>query len=275
MGVVTGKGLADLIRENLGVRITFWSMLLLLIANAATTVAEFAGVSSSMSIFGVSPLISVPLAAILVWVLVVRGSYRYVERILWVVPDLLQYVFTITYHPNWGQVLHETLIPPIQFNRAYLDPGCCDRYYDRPMDSVLPAIRYRGQGNQNCSSAFRTHRYLCRSVSDGLHRILHRRMHRGNVVCLSYPDELGLGCCFSTGATCARQWAPCRNPVWCRAAQRLADGRQCFAAFNRVLGIGGFWLGAWYRAQIQGSATVLLFVYPGHSARCGYYLVCA
>ena len=122
MGVVTGKGLADLIREKFGVRITFWSMLLLLIANAATTVAEFAGVSSSMSIFGVSPFISVPIAAIVVWVLVVRGNYRYVERILLGLCLIyLSYVFSaIIIHPNWGQVLHETLIPPIQFNQAYL-----------------------------------------------------------------------------------------------------------------------------------------------------------
>jgi NRAMP (natural resistance-associated macrophage protein)-like metal ion transporter len=122
MGVVTGKGLADLIREKFGVRITFWSMLLLLIANAATTVAEFAGVSSSMSIFGVSPFISVPIAAILVWVLVVRGNYRYVERILLGLCLIyFSYVFSaVLVHPNWGQVLHETLIPPIQFNQAYL-----------------------------------------------------------------------------------------------------------------------------------------------------------
>jgi Mn2+/Fe2+ NRAMP family transporter len=60
MGVITGKGLSDLIRDKFGVRITFWSMLLLLGANAATCVAEFAGVSSAMSIFSVSPLISVP-----------------------------------------------------------------------------------------------------------------------------------------------------------------------------------------------------------------------
>jgi Mn2+/Fe2+ NRAMP family transporter len=122
MGVVTSKGLADLIREKFGVRITFWSMLLLLIANAATTVAEFAGVSSAMSIFGVSPFISVPLAAIIVWVLVVRGNYRYVERILLGLCLIyFSYVLSgILVHPNWGQVLHETLIPPIQFNQGYL-----------------------------------------------------------------------------------------------------------------------------------------------------------
>ena len=122
MGVVTGKGLADLIRERFGVRITFWSMLLLLIANTATTVAEFAGVAGAMDIFGVNPLISVPVAAIVVWFLVIRGSYKYVERIL-----LALCVIYFTYiasgflvHPNWGQVFHATIMPPIQLNQGYL-----------------------------------------------------------------------------------------------------------------------------------------------------------
>ncbi len=122
MGVVTGKGLADLIREKFGVRITFWSMLLLLIANAATTVAEFAGVAGAMDIFGVSPYIAVPVAAVVVWVLVVRGSYRYVERILLVL-CLIYFTYVISgflVHPNWGEVLHQTLVPPIQLNQRYL-----------------------------------------------------------------------------------------------------------------------------------------------------------
>jgi len=122
MGVVTGKGLADLIREKFGVRITFWSMLLLLVANAATTVAEFAGVAGAMDIFGVSPYIAVPVAAVVVWVLVVRGSYRYVERILLAL-CLIYFSYVISgflVHPNWGQVFHETLFPPLQLNQGYL-----------------------------------------------------------------------------------------------------------------------------------------------------------
>src|SRR5258708_36486824 len=95
MGVVTNKGLSDLIRERFGVRITFWSMLLLLIANLATTVAEFAGVAGAMDIFVVSPLIAVPVAAVVVWVLVVRGSYRYVERILLVL-CLIYFTYVIS-----------------------------------------------------------------------------------------------------------------------------------------------------------------------------------
>ena len=122
MGVVTRKGLADLIREHFGVRITFWSMLLLLIANLATTVAEFAGIAGAMAIFGVSPLVAIPVAAIVVWVLVVRGSYKHVERVLLVL--CLIYVSYVAsgflVHPDWAQVFHQTLVPPFQLNQGYL-----------------------------------------------------------------------------------------------------------------------------------------------------------
>ena len=122
MGVVTGKGLADLIREKFGVRITFWGMLLLLIANTATAVAEFAGVAGAMDIFGVSPFIAVPIAAILVWVLVIRGNYKYVERVLLALCIIyLTYVISgFLVHPNWATVFHQTIVPPIQINQGYL-----------------------------------------------------------------------------------------------------------------------------------------------------------
>jgi len=122
MGVVTGKGLADLIRERFGVKITFWSMVLLLIANAATTVAEFAGIAGAMDIFGVSPLIAVPLAAIIVWFLVTRGSYKYVERVLLALCLIYaSYVVSgFLVHPDWLQVLHQTTVPAIQLNQGYL-----------------------------------------------------------------------------------------------------------------------------------------------------------
>lgn len=122
MGVVTGKGLSDLIRERFGVRITFWSMLLLLIANTATTVAEFAGVAGAMDIFGVSPFIAVPVAAVVVWFLVVRGSYKYVERVLLALCVIyLSYVASgVLVHPNWGEVLHQTVFPSLHTDLGYL-----------------------------------------------------------------------------------------------------------------------------------------------------------
>src|SRR6266851_3603418 len=75
MGVVTGKGLADLIREEFGFRTTFFVMVMLLIADLGNTISEFAGLASGMSVLGVSRYIVVPLGAILVWVLVVQGTY--------------------------------------------------------------------------------------------------------------------------------------------------------------------------------------------------------
>src|SRR5579885_2737599 len=81
MGVVTGKGLADLIREEYGFRITFILMGLLLIADLGNTISNFAGLASGMSVFGVSRFIAVPLGALLVWALVLKGTYRFVENV--------------------------------------------------------------------------------------------------------------------------------------------------------------------------------------------------
>src|SRR5947199_7577632 len=81
MGVVTGKGLADLIREQFGVRWTALAMLALLIANTGVTVTEFVGIAAASELFGVSKYLTVPVAALLVWWLVVKGSYRRVERV--------------------------------------------------------------------------------------------------------------------------------------------------------------------------------------------------
>src|SRR3990172_8101132 len=81
LGAVTGKGLADLIREEFGFRITFLMMLALAVTNLSNVMAEFAGVASSMEVFGVSKYWSVPVAASLVWLLVVKGTYKSVEKV--------------------------------------------------------------------------------------------------------------------------------------------------------------------------------------------------
>src|SRR3954464_4869119 len=81
MGAVTGKGLSDLIREEFGLRTTFFMMLALVATNFGNVVAEFAGVASSMELFGVSKYISVPIAAALVWFLIVKGNYKMVEKV--------------------------------------------------------------------------------------------------------------------------------------------------------------------------------------------------
>lgn len=80
MGIVTGKGLADLIRENAGVKVTFFIFVGLLFADITNTMTEFAGVAGSMEVFGVTKYISVPLAAAAVWLLVVKGTYRFARK---------------------------------------------------------------------------------------------------------------------------------------------------------------------------------------------------
>jgi Mn2+/Fe2+ NRAMP family transporter len=121
MGVVTGKGLADLIREEYGFRTTFILMMLLLAADLGNTIAEFAGLASGMSVFGVTRYIAVPLGALLVWALIVKGTYRFVEKVF-----LAACVFYVAYpvscllaHPKWPDAVISTLKPSFQFSAGY------------------------------------------------------------------------------------------------------------------------------------------------------------
>ncbi len=122
MGVVTGKGLSDLIREEFGFRSTFFVMLAALAVDLGNTVAEFAGVAASMQIFGVSKYISVPLAAIAVWLLVVKGSYSQVEKIFLVACGFyLTYVVSaVLAKPDWLVAAKETVAPSFHFTTDYL-----------------------------------------------------------------------------------------------------------------------------------------------------------
>src|SRR5919202_4074098 len=118
MGAVTGKGLADLIRERFGVRWTALIMLALLIANAGVTVSEFVGIAAASELFGVSHYISVPLAAIFVWMLIVKGSYKRVERafLLMSLVFLGYIVSAFLSRPEWGEVARGLVSPRVEFN---------------------------------------------------------------------------------------------------------------------------------------------------------------
>ncbi|ACH40236.1 MAG: hypothetical protein ACD_55C00167G0002 [uncultured bacterium] len=122
MGVVTGKTLADLIRERFGVKTTFYLMICLLLADLGNTVAEFAGWAASMEIFGVSKYISVPIGAFLVWWLVVKGTYRIVEKIfLFSCTIFVTYIVSaVLAAPPWAQVLTETVKPTFSMKPSYL-----------------------------------------------------------------------------------------------------------------------------------------------------------
>jgi NRAMP (natural resistance-associated macrophage protein)-like metal ion transporter len=122
MGVVTGKGLADLIRENFGVRTTFWISVALVIANLANTIAEFAGVAASLQIFRVPPWVSVPLVAVGVWFLVLKGSYRLVEKVF-LIASLLYIAYPISLvlaKPDWGEVALAAVTPTFSGDGAYV-----------------------------------------------------------------------------------------------------------------------------------------------------------
>jgi len=122
MAAVTGKGLSDLIRENYGVKSTFYMMNILFIANFGTTVADFAGWAASMEILGFSKYLMVPVGALFIWFLVVRGSYRFVERIL-LFACLLYFGYVLSgfmAKPNWSDVVSSTFVPRIQWSAEFI-----------------------------------------------------------------------------------------------------------------------------------------------------------
>lgn len=122
MGVVTGKGLSDLIREEFGVRWTFFAMLILLIANIAVTISEFAGIAASLEIFGITRYFSVPVMLVLIWFLMTRGTYKGVERIFIAVCFIyFAYIFSgFMAKPDWGVVLKSTFVPSFKFNLDFI-----------------------------------------------------------------------------------------------------------------------------------------------------------
>ncbi len=122
MGIVTGKGLADLIRENFGVKITFFIFLGLLAADIGNTATEFAGVAGSMDIFGISKYLSVPLTALVVWIIVVKGNYKTTERIFLLFSFcLLSYIVSaILAKPDWAQIGKAFIKPDMRINKDYL-----------------------------------------------------------------------------------------------------------------------------------------------------------
>ncbi len=122
MGVITGKGLSDLIRENFGVRSTFFVMVVLIIANFGTTVGNFSGWAASMEILGLSKYIMVPIGAVAIWILVTKGGYRTVEKIL-LVACLMYFGYVISglmASPDWGEVFKGFFVPQIKLDSEYI-----------------------------------------------------------------------------------------------------------------------------------------------------------
>ncbi len=113
MGIVTGKGLADLIREKYGLKITFYTLILLIIADLGNTTAEFAGIASAGEIFGITKYISIPISALLVWLLILKGNYKTVEKIFLAGCTIfLSYIICgLIIDPPWKEILTSMVVP--------------------------------------------------------------------------------------------------------------------------------------------------------------------
>jgi NRAMP (natural resistance-associated macrophage protein)-like metal ion transporter len=122
MGAITGKGLSDLIREEFGLRATFFTMVVLGLADIGNIAAEFAGIASGMGVFGITKYLSVPIGAALVWTAIVKGRYKPVERML-ILFSLIYFTYPISAFlakPDWKLAIHDTLVPQFHGDSQYI-----------------------------------------------------------------------------------------------------------------------------------------------------------
>jgi NRAMP (natural resistance-associated macrophage protein)-like metal ion transporter len=122
MGAVTGKGLSDLIRESFGVKVTFYVMIALFLTNMGNSISEFAGIAASLELFGISKYISVPVCALFVWLLIVKGSYKTVEKVF-LVACMVYVAYPLAAFmagPKWDLVLKATVTPTFRSDSAYV-----------------------------------------------------------------------------------------------------------------------------------------------------------
>jgi len=122
MGAVTGKGLAELIREGYGIRWSAFATLAVLVANMGICISDFVGIGAALGLAGIPAQVSVPIAAVAIWLIIVRGSYRSAERVfIWLTIPFFAYpIAAILAHPDWGAVGTAIVMPHIHHDSAYL-----------------------------------------------------------------------------------------------------------------------------------------------------------
>lgn len=122
MAVVTGKGLSDLIRENFSVKLAFFAMIILFVANFGVCVGDFAGIAASMDMFGINKYISVPIMAFVVWFLITKGSYSNIEKIFLAFTFVFfSYIITCFIEkPDWNHVIRATFTPTLKFDSGFI-----------------------------------------------------------------------------------------------------------------------------------------------------------
>ncbi len=210
MGAVTGKGLSDLIREQFGFRMTFWLMIALIITNFGNVVAEFAGVASSLDLFGISRYLSVPVAAFVVWLLVVKGTYSSVEKIFLVASGFyVCYIIAgLLAHPDCSAASAGNDQPALGRRHSHLrilvHGDRARRHDDRTVDAVLPpgVDRRKRRDGQTISGLA-----LGRGARLSLHRhrrLVHHRGVRGHAVRERPPRYQGRRRCGSGAASSRR-----------------------------------------------------------------------
>ena len=225
MGVVTGKGLAELIRERYGIRWSAFATAAVLIANMGICISDFVGVGAALGLAGIPVQVSVPITAGCIWLIILRGSYRSAERIfIWLTIPFFAYpIAAILAHPDWGEVGHSLVVPQIQTSPAYLllfvaTAGTTITPY---MQLYLQsAVVERGAGKDELKAEGREAvggRPL-RQPDRGLHHHRHRR----DAVRRRQPhDRLGRRCGQGAGAACR---SVRRAAVRDRAARRQPAG---------------------------------------------------
>jgi NRAMP (natural resistance-associated macrophage protein)-like metal ion transporter len=122
MGAVTGKGLAELIREGYGIRWSAFATTAVLVANMGICISDFVGIGAALGLAGIPAQLTVPIAAVAIWLIIVRGSYRSAERVfIWLTIPFFAYpLAAILAHPDWGQVGHALVSPHVHASSAYL-----------------------------------------------------------------------------------------------------------------------------------------------------------
>ena len=258
LGVVTGQGLSDLIRDRFGVRPTAFAMIVLLVANVANTVAEFSGAAAALEIFGISRYLVVPIVGVAIWALVLKASYRTVERVfLAVIVVFFAYIASaLLSDPDWGEVGRALVTPSLDLSPAILllmvaVVGTTITPY---MQFYLTsAVAEKGIGEDELAA--RAGRRDRRVGVDQRHRDLHRgrggkhhrRRQRDDHLSRRRGQGLGAG----------RRPAG-RGAVRGRAVRGERAGGHDHAALDRVRDLRGVRLGVGRRQAVRRRAGVLL-----------------
>ena len=274
MGVVTGKGLADLIRERFGIRLTMVVMVLLVFTNLANTMGEFAGVAGASSILGLNRLVAIPGVAFSVWLLVVKGSYRAVEKVLLVFCVLyLTYVISaFMARPDWGVVARSAVVPSFQ-----MDPEFISLFIAMIGTTIAPWMQFYQQSSVAEKAIdlrtlqVRSTGYIHRQFSHQLRVLLHRCRMREYAVCSGRTSQYCSGSGRRAGTTSRKVRV---GSLCCRIDERLDHGCRSPSTLDGLLRGRSIRMGVRGREIISPSPSLLWSVYRSHRSWRGTDHVC-